>query len=141
MMDKFDFLLGEWDMESNIPKSALSEAATGKGRGTFRRALNDKYVFFDYSSVFEKEVGEAHAVFVWDEKLEMIRYFWFENSGNFLTATCKFINEDTLFLNWHDTLLIQTFKKIDSNKVILRMENPDSKGNFELVLEVIFTRK
>ena len=44
-------------------------------------------------------------------------------------------------MNWHDTLLIQTFKKAGPDKVILRMENPDSEGKYELVLEVIFTRK
>lgn len=84
--------------------------------------------------------GQAHAIFAWDDKAKIIRYWWFESSGNFLTATCKFINEETLFLNWHDTLLRQTFKKVDPNKVVLRMENPDSDGNYELILEVIFTR-
>ena len=58
-----------------------------------------------------------------------------------MTATCEFINDDTLFLNWHNSLLIQTFKKIDENSVELRMENPDKEGKFELVLEVIFKRK
>ena len=142
MMEQFDFLLGDWDMKSNIPKSAFSEeAATGLGRGTFKRALKDKYVFFDYVSVIDEQEGQAHGVFVWDEKINMIRYFWFENSGNFLTATCHFVNEKILFMNWHDTLLKQTFKKINPNKVELRMESPDSDGNYELILEVIFTKK
>lgn len=57
-----------------------------------------------------------------------------------MTATCNFINDDTLFLNWHNSLLIQAFKKIDNNTVELRMENPDKEGKFELVLEVIFRR-
>jgi uncharacterized protein YutD len=29
VMDKFDFLLGDWNLESRVPKSAFSEAATG----------------------------------------------------------------------------------------------------------------
>ncbi len=29
MMEKFDFLLGNWNLEYIIPKSAFSEAATG----------------------------------------------------------------------------------------------------------------
>jgi len=29
--------------------------------------------------------------------------------------------------------------KINSNKVILKMENPNSKGKYELIMEVIFT--
>ena len=140
-MEKFKFLLGTWDMESNIPKSALSEAATGTGSGEFKRALDDKYVYFDYSSVTEGNKTQAHAIFVWDEKSEIYRFWWIENSGNFTKATCNFINDETLFINWHDSLLIQTFKKINENKVILRMENPNSDGKYELVLEVIFTRK
>ena len=141
MMEKFNFLLGNWSLEYNVPKSAFSEAMTGTGFGTFKRALDDKYVYFDYSSLINNEKGQAHAIFAWDEKAKIIRYWWFENSGNYLTATCKFINEEILFLNWHDTLLIQTFKKINPNKVVLRMENPNSDGNYELILEVIFTRK
>ena len=140
MMEKFNFLIGNWDMKSNIPKSAFSEATSGTGTGTFERALEDKYVFFDYSSVIDNQKVQAHAIFAWDEKAEIIRFWWFESSGNFLTATCRFTSEDILYLNWHDTLLRQTFKKINPDKVELRMENPDSNGNYELVLEVIFTR-
>ena len=53
----------------------------------------------------------------------------------------NFINNDTLFINWHDSLLMQKFKKVSQNKVVLRMENPNSDGKYELILEVIFTRK
>ena len=140
-MEKFEFLIGDWNLEYNIPKSSFSEAATATGFGTFKRALDNKYVFFDYGTDVEHEIDGAHGIFAWDEKTEIYRYWWFESSGTFLTATCKFINDDTLFMNWHDTLLIQTFKKISPDKVELRMENPDTKGNFDLILEVIFTRK
>jgi len=140
-MEKFNFLLGTWNMEYKIPKSAFSEAASGTGKGTFKRALDDKYVYFDYSSLIEGKTGQAHAIFVWDEKLKLYRFWWFESSGNFSTATCNFINERILFINWHDSLLIQTFKKITKNKVILRMENPNYEGEYELIMEVIFTRK
>jgi len=140
-MKKFDFLLGNWNMESKIPKSVFSEATTGTGVGTFKRALADKYVYFDYSSLIDGEKVEAHAIFAWDEKLEHYRFWWFESSGNFTKATCNFVNNETLFLNWHDSLLIQTFRKISPDKVILKMENPNSEGKYELVLEVIFTRK
>jgi len=103
-----------------------------------KRALNGKYVCFDYST---RKGGEAHAIFAWDEKAKVYRYWWFENTGNFLTATCNFVNNETLFLNWHDTLLIQTFKKDGPNKVVLRMEHPNSKGKYETILEIIFTKK
>ena len=140
-MKKFNFLIGNWEMEYNIPKSSFSEATTGTGYGIFKRALDDKYVYFDYSTLIDGNKGQAHGIFAWDEKSKTYRYWWFESSGNFSTANCNFINDETLFMNWHDTLLIQTFKKISSDKVILRMENPNSEGEYELILEVIFTRK
>jgi len=37
-------------MEYRVPKSAFSKADKGFGEGTFKRALNNKYVFFDYSN-------------------------------------------------------------------------------------------
>lgn len=140
-MEKFNFLLGKWNLEYKIPKSEFHEAATGTGTGIFKRALDDKYVYFDYSTFISGEKGQAHAIFAWDEKAKIHRYWWFESSGNFLTATCNFVNDETLFLNWHDTLLIQTFRKAGPDKVILRMENPTSEGEYESILEVIFTRK
>lgn len=141
-MEKFDFLLGDWNLEYRVPKSAFSEAMTGNGTGTFQRALNDRYVYLDYSASFSTgDKAQAHAIFAWDEKAKIYRYWWFEDSGNFLTATCNFINQETLFLNWHDTLLIQTFSKTGPNEVILKMENPNAAGKYEIVLEVIFTRK
>jgi hypothetical protein len=140
-MEKFEFLLGDWNLEYRIPKSAFSEAGTATGTGTIKRALDDKYVYFDYVASQSGKQTQAHAVFAWDEKAKVYRYWWFENSGSFLTATCNFVNDETLFLNWHDTLLIQTFTKEGSNKVVLRMEHPTALGKYELILEVIFTRK
>ena len=141
-MDKFNFLIGSWDLTYKIPKSSFSEEATGKGSGTFKRILNDKYVVFDYEASFTTgDKASAHAMFAWEEKIKMFRYWWFENSGSFMTATCNFINDDVLFLNWHNSLLIQTFKKIDEHTIELRMENPNKEGKFKLVLEVMFKRK
>ncbi len=146
VMDKFDFLIGNWNLESRVPKSAFSEAATGTGTGTFKRALNDKYVYFDYTGSLttgEKagKEGGAHGIFAWDEKGNAYRYWWFECSGTFMEATCNFVNDETLFMNWHDTLITQTFTKVDANKVILRMEHPVAQDKSELILEVILTRK
>ena len=140
-MDKFNFLIGSWSLNYKIPKSSFSEEVTGDGKGTFKRILKDKYVVFDYEASFiTGDKAAAHGIFSWDEKLKMYRYWWFEDSGSFDTATCNFINEETLFLNWHNSLLIQTFKKIDETTVELRMENPVKDGSFELVLEVIFKK-
>jgi len=140
-MEKFEFLLGDWNLEYRIPKSAFSKSGTASGIGTIKRALDDKDVYFDYIASQAGKQTQAHAVFAWDEKAKVYRYWWFENSGSFLTATCNFVNDETLFLNWHDTLLIQTFTKEGPNKVVLRMEHPTALGKYELILEVIFTRK
>ncbi len=140
-MRKFNFLVGQWNLEYRVPKSTFSEEASGSGSGTFRRALGDKYVFFDYSCSLTTGDGEAHGIFAWDEKLRSYRFWWFEDSGAFQTATCNFVSDDLLFMNWHDTLLKQTFERVDRARVVLRMEYPDSDGNYQLVLEVIFTRK
>lgn len=140
-MDKFEFLLGDWDQEYRIPKSSMSEAATGTGTGAFKRFLDDQYVHFDYSCTLTTGPAQAHAIYAWDEKAKLYRSWWFENSGNFSQATCNFLGDNTLFLNWHDSLLVQSFRAVDSDKVILRMEQPTPEGEYELVMEVIFTRK
>jgi hypothetical protein len=140
-MEKFKFLLGDWNLEYRVPKSTFSEAATGTGTGTFKRSLKDKYVFFDYSCSLTTGQGQAHAIFAWDDKAKIYRYWWFEDSGSFQQATCNFIDDETLFLKWHDTPLTQTFTKAGPNKVILRMEQSLDEGKSELILEVILTRK
>ena len=140
-MKKFEILLGDWDLEYNVPESSFSKKASGSGVGSIKRALNDKYVYFDYSATLTIGSGAAHAIFAWDEKYRIYRYWWFEDSGSFLTATCQFIGDDILFLNWHDTLLIQSFTKINRDKIVLKMEQPVAQDQFELILEVIFSRK
>ena len=137
-MNKFEFLLGDWNLEYRIPKSVLGQAGSDSGTGSFRRFLNDKYVSFDYST--SSGVG-AHAIFAWDDKVKVYKFWWFENSGNFSTATCNFVGDNILAMNWHDSLLVQTFAKDGPDRVILRMQNPGSHGAYELALEVIFTRK
>ena len=128
-------------MEYRIPKSVFSEEANGSGTGIFERALNDKYVYFNYSFSLTTGEGEAHAIFAWDESAKIYRFWWFESSGNFSKASCDFVSNEILFLNWHDSLLKQTFEKISQNEIILKMEHPNAEGKYELVLEVIFTRK
>ena len=140
-MEKFDFLLGDWDLEYRVPKSTLCQAATGTGAGTFKRFLDDKYVVFDYSCSLTTGQGQAHAIFAWDEKAKLYRFWWFESSGNFSQATCNFLEDRALFMNWHDSLFVQSFRAVDPNKIILRMEHPTAVGKHELVMEVIFTRK
>ena len=140
-MEKFEFLLGDWDLEYRIPKSSMSPADTGTGSGTFRKFLDEKYVTFDYSCSLLTGQGQAHAIFAWDEKAKLYRFWWFENSGNFDQATCNFLSDKALFLNWHGSLFVQSFRAVDPDKVVLRMEHPTSEGKYELVMEVILTRK
>jgi hypothetical protein len=137
-MNKFDFLLGDWNLEYRIPKTPFSEAGSDSGIGSFKKALNNKYVIFDYST---KSGSEAKGIFAWDDKVKVYRYWWFENSGNFLTATCNFINDETLAMNWHDTLLVQTFVKSGPDKVVLKMQYPSVREGHEMILEVLFTRR
>ncbi|MGD8780175.1 MAG: hypothetical protein PVH88_14570 [Ignavibacteria bacterium] len=140
-MDKFNFLLGVWKLDYIIPKSQFSEQDSGVGEGEFKRILNNKYVTFDYSAKLSKMEDGAHAIFVWDSKSEIYRYWWFEDSGAFMEATCNFINENLLCLNWHNSLLVQTFEKIENGNIILQMKHPTAKKNYETILEVIFSKK
>jgi hypothetical protein len=140
MMEKFVFLLGTWKMEYQVPESIFSVGMTGSGTGTLKRALNDKVVYFDYSASFSTgDKAEAHGIFAWDEKLKIHRYWWFENSGNFDAATCRFLDDGLLFMNWHGSLLSQTFAKTGPDSLVLRMFSPDSGGQQKILLEVAFT--
>ncbi|MBN2348927.1 MAG: hypothetical protein JXJ22_08830 [Bacteroidales bacterium] len=140
-MEKFKFLIGTWDLKYNIPKSFMSIPDTGSGKGTFKRALDNKYVYFDYSGTLSTGPFSAHAVFARDKHEDLYRFWWFENSGSYETASCSFLNEDTLYINWHNGLLQQTFKKAEPGKVILHMEHPNAEGKFDLLLEVILTKE
>lgn len=139
-MDKFNFLLGSWEMEYKVPGSKFSDKDSGNGQGEFKRILNNQYVSFDYIAELSSGEGAAHAIFAWDEKSKIYRFWWFENSGAFMKATCDFVNENTLCLNWHNSLLVQTFRKIEDGKIILQMKNPSIEDDYELLLEVIFTK-
>lgn len=128
-------------MEYRIPESEFSPAITGSGSGTFRRILHGKYVFFDYSASFSTgDRAEAHGVLAWDEKWKIHRYWWFENLGNFDAATCRFLDDGLLFMNWHGSFLSQTFAKTGPDSLVLRMFSPDSRGGQKTVMEVPFTR-
>ncbi|MBU1679511.1 MAG: hypothetical protein KKD86_11785, partial [Bacteroidetes bacterium] len=124
-------------LEYRIPKTEFSDSGSDNGIGTFRKILSDTYVLFEYST---KSGGAAKGIFAWDEKIKAFRYWWFENSGNFSTATCNFINDSTLAMNWHDTLLVQTFVRDSQDRVILKMQHPDDKLGYKLILEVILTK-
>ncbi len=140
-MDKFHFLLGTWKMEYKIPKSRNINDDIGGGEGIFKSILNNHYVTFDYNVKLTGVEAAAHAIFAWDEKSKIYRFSWFEDSGEFMQATCNFINEQTLYLNWHNSLLVQTFQQIEDGKIILQMKNPINKNDYEIILEVVFTKK
>jgi len=89
-MDRFSFLIGRWKLKYNVPGSIFSKKDEGYGTGEFKRLLNDKYVSFDYSASLLSGKASAHAIFSWDDKSKIYRYWWFEDSGNFQTAACNF---------------------------------------------------
>ncbi|MCJ7552266.1 MAG: hypothetical protein MUO34_00150 [Ignavibacteriaceae bacterium] len=140
-MDKFNFLLGTWKLHYKVPKSHFSDVDIGEGEGEFKRILNNQYVTFDYSAKLSNSEGAAYAIFAWDEKSQIYRYWWFEDSGEFMKATCNFINENTLCLNWHNSLLVQTFSRIENGNILLEMRYPSNKNDYEIILEVVFTKK
>ena len=140
-MDKFNFLLGAWKLKYKVPKSRFSNDDAGVGEGEFKRVLNDRYVTFDYHAKLSASEGAAHTIFAWDEKNKIYRYWWFEDSGEFMKATCNFINENTLCLNWHNSLLVQTFKQTENGKILLQMRYPSNKKDYATILEVVFTKK
>jgi len=140
-MDKFNFLLGAWKLEYQVPKSLFSEYDSGEGEGEFKGILNNQYVTFDYYAKLSRGEGAAHAIFVWDKRSNIYRYWWYEDSGEFMEATCNFLNETTLCLNWHNSLLVQTFQLIENEKMILQMRYPSNQNDYEVVLEVVFTKK
>ena len=140
MIGKLDFLVGEWNLEYNIPQSAFSAQDTGTGKGEFRKILNNKYLEFNYSAELTSSRHSARAICAWDEKTKTYQYWWFEDSGTFMSASCRLLNGNTLHMNWHNTLLIQTFQKISSKELVLHMKYPSEEGKFDLILEVIFTK-
>jgi hypothetical protein len=133
-MDRFDFLLGDWQMEYMSP-------IRGSATGTFRRALDGKYVFFDYAGEsIDGETGAAHGVFAWDRNARCYRYWWFEDSGNYSEATCKFVDDGLLLMSWHDSLFVQTFRRLGPEKVELIMKEPQAVAGHDPILKVIFTK-
>ena len=142
-MEKFEFLIGDWDLDYSLPENEFNKkAGTGKGSGTIRRILGNRYVCFDYSCLLTTGADvQAQGIFAWDDKANIYRYRWFESSGSFSKASCRFIDDDTLFLNWHDSLLIQTFRKDGADRVMLSMKHPDSHGEYQAVLSVRFDKR
>jgi hypothetical protein len=140
-MEKFNFLIGKWNLEYRVPESRFSPKDHGWGEGEFKRILNNKYVTFDYHAKLTAGEGSAHGIFAWDDKSKIFRYWWFEDSGAFMEATCDFLEENTLCLNWHDSILVQTFTRKEDEKVILEMRYPKDKTDYEIVLEVVLTKK
>ncbi len=139
-MDKFNFMLGTWNLKYRVPKTQFSENDFGEGKGEFKRILNNKYVTFDYHAKLSKTKSSAHAIFVWDKRTEIYRYWWFEDSGEFMKVTCNFINENTLALSWHNSLLIQTFNQINQDEIVLKMKYPVNNPEYETILEVFFSK-
>ena len=137
-MDRFIFLLGRWKLEYKIPESQFSEKDTGEGE--FKKILNNRYVTFDYHAKLSAGEGAARGIFAWDKKSKIYRYWWFEDSGEFNEAACSFIDDNTLSMNWYNSIFVQTFHQLEKGKVILRMSYHSDKINYKTVLEVVLTK-
>lgn len=141
-MDKFHFFIGDWKLEYKVPASRFSAEDSGVGEGSFKRVLNDRYVVFDYHAKLSAGEGGAHGIFAWDKRGNIYRYWWFEDSGEYSEASCEFLDENTLCMNWHDGVLVQIFRRLeDGKKILLQMKYPSDKNDYKTVLEVLLTRK
>ncbi len=141
-MDKFDFLLGNWKLKYKVPKSQFSTGDSGEGEGSFKKILNKKYIVFDYHAKLSAGEGGAHGIFAWDKRRKIYRYWWFEDTGEYSEASCEFLDENMLCLNWHDSILVQTFQKLEKgNKILLQMRYPLNKDDYKTALEVLFKKK
>lgn len=140
MIDKLEFMLGKWDLIYQIPQSHISDKREGKGKGTLKKALDGNYVFFDYEVFPTLGPAAAHGIFTWDKGEKCYRYWWFESSGKFLSASGKIENDGTLFLQWDTISCRQTFTRKSANQLILKMECQNDEDLFVPVLEVSFKR-
>jgi hypothetical protein len=135
-MKKFDFLIGNWRLEYTIPETSFSAAGSGEGEGIFSRVLKDNYVVFDYQAVLTTGTAQAHVIYAKDKGNDCYRCWWFEDTGNFETASCNFVDESTLLLKWVNSPLIQTFKQVEDNHVGLTMATQIDDQTAEAVLLV-----
>lgn len=87
-----------------------------------------------------RSTPETLYIFGWDEKVDAYRYWWFQSSGACEEATCAFLEDGTLSLTWHNSLLTQTFLKVNAEEVLLAMKRPATAGEMETILEVVLHR-
>ncbi len=139
-MEKFSFLLGKWRLIYDIPESSFSPAIKGEGEGDIKRFLDDKYVTFDYRASLGSMNAGAHGIFARDAKADIYRYWWFENSGSFMEATCEFKDDNTLFMNWHNSVLVQSFSKKENGNIELLMRYPKNETEHETILKVTLVK-
>jgi hypothetical protein len=137
---RLDFLLGKWELKFRVPKSKFSTEDSGDGKGEFKKILNNNYITFEYTSKLSGGISSAKGIFAWDNKENIYKYWWFEDSGNFTEAACDFINDSILSLNWYNSILVQTFKRLDNNNILLEMKYPNEQGTCDLILEVKLIR-
>jgi len=140
-MREFDLFIGSWRLQYDVPESFFSPQTSGEGEGTFAEILNGHCVTFGYEAHFANESAAAHGIFVRNNQQNTFRYWWFEDSGNYDRATCKFLNKHSLFLVWRGSALIQTFEQINPDHIELKMFDPRENLSHELILKVDLYRK
>jgi hypothetical protein len=137
-MDALNFMIGEWALDYSVTQRGQT-TQTIRGTGSLRYLFSAAYLTFDYRTLDKatgNTIGEAHAIFAWDEKAGQYRYYWFESSGNYHQATGVLQDAHTLALHWDEINCTQIFRRVDSDAMYLEMRCPDQ----DLLLRVDFTR-
>jgi hypothetical protein len=137
-MHALSFMAGEWNLDYTVTQRGSTTRAI-RGTGSLRYLFDATYLTFDYQAQ-QKEtgesIGEAHAIFTWENKNQQYRYFWFESSGSFHQATGFLRDEHTLALEWQGIHCSQIFRRVSTDAMYLEMWCPDE----DLLLRVDFTR-
>jgi len=132
------FMVGEWGLDYTVTQHGQA-TKTIRGIGSLRYLFNATYLLFDYQ-MFDKatgeKLGEAHAIFAWDKKSSQYRYYWFEDSGNFLQAAGTLRDDHTLALEWQDIHCTQIFRRVSADAMYLEMQCPEQ----DFQLRVDFSR-
>jgi len=138
-MRALSFMIGEWALDYSVTQRGQT-ARTIRGSGSLRYMFSAAYLTFDYRMLDRATgnlIGEAHAIFAWDEKAGQYRYYWFESSGSFHQATGVLRDARTLALEWQEIKCTQIFRSVSADAMYLEMRCPEQ----DLLLRVDFTRR
>lgn len=138
-MQALSFMIGEWVLDYTVTQYGHT-TQTIRGTGSLRFLFNATYLTFDYQMIEKASaamIAEAHAIFAWDMKAGLYRYYWFESSGSFHQATGALQDAHTLAFEWQGIKCTQIFRSVRADAMYLEMRCPEQ----DLLLRVDFTRR